>query len=305
MKPIKRPAKRISQAVDELREQMEGSERSGLPSPKGTASARPLPQVLTIAGSDSGGGAGVQADIKAFQANGAFALSVLTSITAQNTKEVITAFDLPLRVIEAQIRAVFDDFEVSAVKTGMLSSKGIVRRVALLLKQFQARNLVVDPVMRSKSGFKLLDPEAITLVKSDLFPLATLVTPNIHEAELLADMKIGTVSEAEQAARKIFTLGCKAVLVKGGHLLEERALDILFDGREFTQFKGEFIDTPNTHGTGCTYAAAITAQLAQGRSLIDAVGRAKRYVTEAIRHALPIGHGQGPTDHFYFLSPPG
>jgi hydroxymethylpyrimidine/phosphomethylpyrimidine kinase len=260
--------------------------------------------VLTIAGSDSGGGAGIQADIKAIQANGAFAMTVLTSITAQNTKEVTTAFDLPLRVIEAQLAAVFDDFDLSAVKTGMLSSKGIVKRVSLLLRQRPVRNLVVDPVMVSKSGYNLLKPDAVALVKSDLLPLAALVTPNIHEAELLSGMKIRNLSDAEEAARKIFAFGCRAVLVKGGHLLEERGCDLLFDGETASVFKGEFIDTPNTHGTGCTYSAAIAAHLARGKPLNRAVQSAKSYVTEAIRHGLPIGHGQGPTDHFYFLFPP-
>ncbi|MCG3113175.1 MAG: bifunctional hydroxymethylpyrimidine kinase/phosphomethylpyrimidine kinase [Candidatus Manganitrophus sp. SB1] len=267
----------------------------------GTRSRPPIAQVLTIAGSDSGGGAGIQADIKAIQANGVFALSVLTSITAQNTKTVVTAFDLPLRVIEAQIRAVFDDFTISAVKTGMLSSKGIVKRVAQLVKEMQVQNLIVDPVMVSKSGYPLLKPEAIAMMKSELFPLAALVTPNIHEAELLTGNKIRTVAEAEEAARKIHLLGGHAVLVKGGHLLEERGCDLLFDGKEITFFRSDFIESQNTHGTGCTYSAAIAAQIASGKTLKQAVQEAKTYVTEAIRHGLSIGHGHGPTDHFYFL----
>ncbi|NKE71198.1 bifunctional hydroxymethylpyrimidine kinase/phosphomethylpyrimidine kinase [Candidatus Manganitrophus noduliformans] len=269
--------------------------------PDGTRSRPPIAQVLTIAGSDSGGGAGIQADIKAIQANGVFALSVLTSITAQNTKTVVTAFDLPLRVIEAQIRAVFDDFTISAVKTGMLSSKGIVKRVAQLVKEMQVQNLIVDPVMVSKSGYPLLKPEAIAMMKSELFPLAALVTPNIHEAELLTGNKIRTAAEAEEAARKIHLLGCRAVLVKGGHLLEERGCDLLFDGNEITCFRSDFIESQNTHGTGCTYSAAIAAQIASGKTLKQAVQEAKTYVTEAIRHGLSIGHGHGPTDHFYFL----
>jgi hydroxymethylpyrimidine/phosphomethylpyrimidine kinase len=261
----------------------------------------PIAQVLTIAGSDSGGGAGIQADIKAIQANGAFALSVLTSITAQNTKTVVAAFDLPLRVIEAQIRAVFDDFSISAVKTGMLSSKGIVQRVAQLLKELRVQNLVVDPVMVSKNGYPLLKPEAIAMMKTELFPLAALVTPNVHEAEILTGMKIRTVAEAEEAARKIHPLGCRAVLIKGGHLLEERGCDLLFDGSGTILFRADFIESQNTHGTGCTYSAAIAAQMASGKRLKQAVQEAKAYVTEAIRHGLSIGHGHGPTDHFYFL----
>ena len=269
--------------------------------PAGTKARPAIAQVLTIAGSDSGGGAGIQADIKAIQANGAFALSVLTSITAQNTQAVVTAFDLPLRVIEAQVRAVFDDFTIRAVKTGMLSSKGIVKRVASLLNLLGVENLVVDPVMVSKSGYPLLKPEAIAMMKSELFPLAALVTPNIHEAELLTGMKIRTLAEAEEAARKIHPLGGRAVLVKGGHLLEERGCDLLFDGKEVTLFRSDFIESRNTHGTGCTYSAAIAAQIASGKSLQEAIREAKHYVTEAIRHGLSIGHGHGPTDHFYFL----
>ncbi len=260
-----------------------------------------IPQVLTVAGSDSGGGAGIQGDIKAIQANGGYALSVLTSITAQNTRTITAAFDLPLRVIEAQIRAVFDDFEIAAVKTGMLSSKGIVRRVAGLLKSFDIGNLVVDPVMVSKSGYPLLKPDAIARMKDDLIPLATLITPNIREAEILSGIKIGTLSEAEEAARRICSLGCRSVLVKGGHLLEEPGCDLLFDGNEVALYRTEFIKTQNTHGTGCTYSSAIATQLAFGKPLKEAVEKAKIYVTEAIRHGLVIGHGHGPTDHFYFL----
>ena len=270
---------------------------------KKDADRRSIRQVLTIAGSDSGGGAGIQADIKAIQANGAYAMSVITSVTAQNTKEIGASFDLPLRVIEEQIKAVFDDFDISAVKTGMLSSKGIVRRVALLLKDLNVRNLVVDPVMISKSDYPLLKPEALAILKSDLIPLAELVTPNVHEAEMLADMRIRKISEAEAAARKIHRLGCRAVLVKGGHLPEAPGLDLLFDGKEIVSFKGEFIDTRHTHGVGCSYSAAIATRLAQGKGLVDAVREAKAYITETIRHSLPIGHGQGPTNPFYFIKP--
>jgi hydroxymethylpyrimidine/phosphomethylpyrimidine kinase len=262
-----------------------------------------MKQVLTIAGSDSGGGAGIQADLKAFHANGAFGMSVITSITAQNSREVRQAFDLPTDLIVAQINAIFDDFEVAAVKTGMLSSSAIVQAVSEQLARRQVANLVVDPVMISKSGFALLKPDALESVKDRLLPLATLVTPNIHEARLLADMEIETVDQAKEAARKIFDYGPRAVLVKGGHLEDHpQALDILFDGGEETLFAGERIDTQNTHGTGCTYSAAIAAGLANGKLLKEAVGSAKIYVTEAIRYSLSIGHGHGPTNHFYFLS---
>jgi hydroxymethylpyrimidine/phosphomethylpyrimidine kinase len=260
-----------------------------------------LKQVLTIAGSDSGGGAGIQADLKAMSANGVFAMSVVTAITAQNTRAVTTAYDLPIPLIEAQIDAIFEDFEVSAVKTGMLSSRNIVQAVARKLTPFAVENLVVDPVMISKSGYDLLQPDAIESVKHDLIPLAGLVTPNLFEAERLTGYSIKTTDDAKTAARGIHRLGPQAVLIKGGHRLDERATDILFDGSEFTILPGEYIETSHTHGTGCTYASAIAAKLALGNSLLDAVRTAKVYTTEAIRHALAIGHGHGPTDHFFAL----
>ncbi|HSB45738.1 MAG TPA: bifunctional hydroxymethylpyrimidine kinase/phosphomethylpyrimidine kinase [Nitrospira sp.] len=260
-----------------------------------------LKQVLTIAGSDSGGGAGIQADIKAMSANGVFAMSVITAITAQNTEEVTDIFELPTSIVAAQIDAVFDDFEVAAVKTGMLSSTAVVELVAKMLKPQNVANLVVDPVMISKRGHPLLKPEAIEALKKQLFPLALLVTPNIHEAQLLSGIEIKALADARRAAKVIHGFGCKHVLIKGGHLLAERATDLLYDGRFFHVFKGEFIETPHTHGTGCTFASAIAAHLARGKPLNDAVQTAKAYLTEAIRHSLAIGHGTGPTNHFYFL----
>jgi hydroxymethylpyrimidine/phosphomethylpyrimidine kinase len=260
-----------------------------------------IKQVLTIAGSDSGGGAGIQADIKAMSANGVFAMSVITAITAQNTEEVTEVFELPTSIVAAQIDAVFDDFDIAAVKTGMLSSTAIVEVVAKLLKPQNVTNLVVDPVMISKTGQALLNPEAIEAMKAQLFPLALLVTPNIHEAQQLSGIEITTLADARRAAKVIHAFGCKYVLIKGGHLLAERGTDLLYDGRFFNVFKGEFIDTPHTHGTGCTLASAIAAHLARGKSMNDAVQTAKAYLTEAIRHSLAIGHGTGPTNHFYFL----
>jgi len=262
-----------------------------------------LKQVLTIAGSDSGGGAGIQADIKAMSANGVFAMSVITAITAQNTEEVTEVFELPTSIIAAQLDAVFDDFEVAAVKTGMLSSTAIVETVARMLKPQDVKNLVVDPVMISKSGYPLLKPDAMEAVKHHLFPLALLVTPNVREAQQLSGIEIKTLADARRAAKVIHGFGCKHVLIKGGHMLEERATDLLYDGRFFSVFKGTFIDTPHTHGTGCTFASAIAAHLARGKSVSDAVQTAKNYLTEAIRNGLAIGHGQGPTNHFYFLNP--
>lgn len=260
-----------------------------------------MKQVLTIAGSDSGSGAGIQADLKAMAANGVFGLSVITSITAQNTKGVTAVYDLPLSIIEAQLDAIFDDFEVAAVKTGMLSSAAIVEAVGRQLRKSAVANLVVDPVMVAKSGHILLQPEAVEMVKTALIPLALVVTPNVHEAERLSGLTITSLADARQAAKVIQRLGCKHVLIKGGHLLAEKGTDLLYDGRFFNVYKGEFIDTPHTHGTGCTYASAIAAQLAKGQSLPDAVRTAKTYLTEAIRHGLAIGHGRGPANHFYFL----
>lgn len=260
-----------------------------------------LKQVLTIAGSDSGGGAGIQGDIKAMSANGVFALSVITAITAQNTEEVTDVFELPVSIIAAQLDAVFDDFEIAAVKTGMLSSAAIISTVVSLLKPQRVGQLVVDPVMISKSGHALLKPEAVEALTKDLFPLALLVTPNIHEAQQLSGIEIKTLADARRAAKVIAQFGCRNVLIKGGHLIAERGTDLLFDGRFFQIFTGEFIDTPHTHGTGCTFASAIAAQLARGKSVSDAVQAAKTYVTEAIRRSLTIGHGKGPTNHFYFL----
>jgi hydroxymethylpyrimidine/phosphomethylpyrimidine kinase len=260
-----------------------------------------MKQVLTIAGSDSGGGAGIQADIKAMSANGVFAMSAITAITAQNTEEVTDVFELPVSIIAAQIDAVFDDFAVSAVKTGMLSSAEIVKMVAAMLKPQNVANLVVDPVMVSKSGHRLLKSDAVDALMRELIPLALIATPNIHEAQQLSGIEIKTLADARKAAKIIHRLGCRTVLIKGGHLLEDRGTDLLYDGQFFEVFKGEFIDTPHTHGTGCTYASAIAAHLALGKPLSQAVRAAKEYVTETIRHSLAIGHGKGPTNHFYFL----
>ncbi len=259
-----------------------------------------MKQVLTIAGSDSGGGAGIQADLKTFHAHGVFGLSVITSVTAQNTQEVRAAYDLPEEIIRAQIGAVFDDFEIAAVKTGMLSSRAIAEAVVDELTNRNGQPLVVDPVMISTSGFPLLRDDAIKCVTDRLLPLATVATPNCWEAELFINQKIKTPKDAGIAARKIADLGARAVLVKGGHL-EGAAVDVLWDGDCETIFESERLNTGNTHGTGCTLASAIAANFAKGYGLHDAVDKAKNYITEAIRHGLDIGKGKGPTNHFYFL----
>lgn len=267
-----------------------------------TAEQRIKPQVLTIATSDSGGGAGIQADLKAMSANGVFAMSVITAITAQNTKEVKAIHPLPLAATEAQIDAIFEDFNVAAVKTGMLPTADIIALVSRKIKQHGVNTLVVDPVMVAKSGQPLQEASAIDNMKTLLIPLALVVTPNVPEAEHLTGRAIRTLADARQAAKTIHQLGCQYVLLKGGHLLERPGTDLLYDGRYFRMFEAEYIDTPNTHGTGCTYASAIAANLAKGKTLPDAIQAAKTYVTQAIRFSLSIGHGHGPTDHFYFIN---
>lgn len=234
-------------------------------------------------------------------ANGVFAMSVITAVTAQNTEEVTHIHEVPIASVAAQLDAVFDDFDVSAVKTGMLPSRDLITTVARRLKAQHLAHLVVDPVMVSKSGHRLLAPEAKDTLVKELLPLAEVITPNTHEAQELSGVEIKTLADARQAAKILAQLGCRYVLIKGGHLIAERGTDLLYDGRFFNVYKGEFIDTPHTHGTGCTYASAIAAQLARGKSMPDAVQAAKTYVTEAIRHSLAIGHGHGPTNHFYFL----
>lgn len=262
-----------------------------------------IQQALTIAGSDSGGGAGIQADLKTFHAHGVFGASVVTAVTAQNTVAVKRAFDLPLDLIEAQLDAVFEDLDIRAAKTGMLSSSGIVETVAAALRRREFGALVVDPVMISKSGYRLLKDDAIDGLKTHLLPLALVVTPNVYEAELLSGIRIDSSETMREAARRIHESGPRNVLVKGGHAAFDRATDILFDGREFRTFTSVFVQTKNTHGTGCTYSAAITARLALGEPVLTAVEHAKIYISRAIAHALPIGRGHGPTDHFYFLKP--
>lgn len=262
------------------------------------------PIALTIAGSDSGGGAGIQADIKSMEANGVFAMSALTAITAQNSEAVTMSFNLPGQLIAAQIDAVASDFELAAAKTGMLSSSMIIETVAAKIDEHGLTPLVVDPVMISKSGFKLLEDDAIDTLCAQLIPLATVVTPNAHEAAILADQPVETVEDAKAAAEAIYAMGPAAVVVKGGHLDDDATVvDVFFDGDRFSVLSAPRIDTRNTHGTGCTYASAIAAQLAHGHDLAEAIERAKQYVTEAIRQALPFGSGHGPTNHFFHLDP--
>jgi len=260
------------------------------------------PVCLAIAGSDSSGGAGIQADIKSMQANGVYAATIITAVTAQNTVGVEAVFDLPVDIVASQIAAVCSDLTIAASKTGMLSSAAIIEVVADGIRRFDLHPVVVDPVMISKSGFPLLANEAVQVMIEQLLPLAELLTPNAHEAGKLAGIGVSTMSDAREAARRIHDLGCKNVLVKGGHIDEGGdAVDLLYDGQGFEVFRSKRLVTRNTHGTGCTYSSAIAANLAKGHPMVEAVARAKEYVTEAIRHGLNIGSGHGPTDHFFFL----
>jgi hydroxymethylpyrimidine/phosphomethylpyrimidine kinase len=261
---------------------------------------RRIPTAMTIAGSDSGGGAGIQADLKTFAALGVYGTSTLTAITAQNTLRVTAVHEIPTNIIAAQIEAVITDIGADAVKTGMLSSSAIVEVVAQELKRHRVEALVIDPVMVAKSGDPLLQKEAVEALRSKLVPMAAVVTPNIPEAEVLTGMKIASPEDMRQAAEQIIQMGARGVVVKGGHL-EGPATDLFYDGSRFQEFTAPRINTGNTHGTGCTFASAIAAGLARGMSAIDSVAQAKEYVTEAIRRSFPIGQGHGPLSHFYKL----
>jgi hydroxymethylpyrimidine kinase / phosphomethylpyrimidine kinase / thiamine-phosphate diphosphorylase len=255
-----------------------------------------MPIALTIAGSDSGGGAGIQADLKTFAALGVYGASVITSVTAQNTLEVTGIHDLPAEFVVLQLDTVVRDLPIDAIKTGMLSNPAIIHAVSERLKTLGVGKLVVDPVMVAKGGAALLRKEAEAELIQGLLPLASVVTPNLGEAEVLAAMPIRNLSDMEQAARRIHDKGPRYVVVKGGHL-EGPPVDLLFDGRTFQYFEEERIETKSLHGTGCTFASAIAAELAKGAEVTDAVRRAKAFITTAIRLAEPIGHGFGPTHH--------
>ncbi|RDV05127.1 bifunctional hydroxymethylpyrimidine kinase/phosphomethylpyrimidine kinase [Undibacter mobilis] len=261
------------------------------------------PVALTIAGSDSGGGAGIQADLKAFAANEVFGTSVITALTAQNTQGVSAIHDVPLVFIAAQMEAVFADFDVAAVKIGMLSRAETIRIVAAELRRRNARHIVLDPVMVATSGDRLLSEDAVAALRGDLMPLAEIVTPNLHEAAALTGRPLArNEAEMEAQARDIFAFGPRWVLVKGGHGDSAEAVDLLLGGDgAVTRLGARRIDTRNTHGTGCTLSSAIAANLAKGMDLIAAVRAAKDYVTGAIAaaDALKVGHGHGPLNHFY------
>ena len=254
-------------------------------------------KALTIAGSDSGGGAGIQADLKTFSAFRVFGMSVLTAVTAQNSLGVQGVENLPPAFVARQLRSVMEDFGADAAKCGMLSTAPIIEAVAAELGPRRIEKLVVDPVMVAKSGDRLLQPDARAALTDRILPLALLVTPNLPEAEVLAGIPVAEPEDMEEAARRIHAMGPRYVLVKGGHLKGD-ATDILWNGREFTRFIAARIDSTNTHGTGCTFSAAITAGLARGQALGDAIRAAKAYVTRAIREGFKAGRGVGQLRHF-------
>jgi len=253
---------------------------------------------LTIAGSDSGGGAGIQADLKTFAAFGVYGTSAITAITAQNTLGVTAILALDPALVVAQIEAVAADFTLSATKIGMLANAAIIEAVARAITRLSLPAIVLDPVMVAKGGDHLLEPSAVEALCRVLMPLATVLTPNIPEAEALTGMTIRSVRDQRDAAARLITLGARSVVIKGGHL-SGRAVDVWHDGTRFVELGAERLDTPHTHGTGCTFASAIAACLALGNDVDDAVGRAKGYVTGAIRHAPGLGHGHGPLNHFW------
>ena len=263
-------------------------------------SGKQVPRAMTIAGSDSGGGAGIQADLKTFAALRVYGTSVITAVTAQNTLSVDGIAEIPAEMVSAQIDTVMGDIGVDAVKTGMLAHSGIIEAVADRIETLKMPNVVVDPVMVAKSGDRLLREEAVEAYRSCLLPRALVVTPNIPEAEALTDVAIESDEDAIRAARVITGMGAKWVVIKGGHR-EGPVKDILYSEGGRREYVSERIDSKNTHGTGCTFASAIAAHLARSCSVEDAVFHAKQYVSAAIKAAYPVGQGHGPLNHFYAL----
>jgi hydroxymethylpyrimidine/phosphomethylpyrimidine kinase len=258
------------------------------------------PRALSIAGSDSGGGAGIQADLKTFAALGVYGSSAITAVTAQNTLEVTDWLAIPHDVVSKQIDAVMSDIGAGAVKTGMLANAAIIEAVAAKMRAYEVIDLVVDPVMVAKGGHKLLEDSAIAALIERLLPLAAVVTPNLPEAEVLTGRAIRSWDDARDAATRIVEMGARSVIVKGGHFEDQdTSTDLYFDGTSFREYNAIRVRSQNTHGTGCTFASAIAAGLARGSSMTDAIAVAKSYVTLAIQHAFPVGHGHGPVHHFY------
>lgn len=258
-------------------------------------------KALTIAGSDSGGGAGIQADIKTFQELGVYGMSVITAVTAQNTLGVQGVYPMSVEAVEQQLASIGADLRPDALKTGMLFSSEIIRTVAAAITRYKWERVVVDPVMIAKGGASLLQQEAVDAMIQHLLPLADVVTPNIPEAEALSGLSITDSGTRQLAAKRIYEYGCKHVMIKGGHEADpERATDLLYDGKSFTEFSSRRLHTPHTHGTGCTFAAAVASGLAQGFSTEDALRLAKHFIHSAIAEPLNIGSGHGPTNHWAY-----
>jgi len=257
-----------------------------------------IPVALTIAGSDSGGGAGIQADLKTFAAFGIYGLSVITAVTAQNTVAVRAVQEIDPAVITAQLDAVAEDFSIGALKTGMLSSAAIIEAVVDGITRHELQPLVVDPVMVAKSGDRLLRQDAVDALRRKLLPIARVVTPNIPEAEVLAGWAIRNREDRVLAARRIMEFGARAVVVKGGHSGEDPVVDLLVEAQGVTEYRASRIATTSTHGTGCTFAAAIVAGLAKGMDIAGAVSQAREYLSRALAAAPGLGHGHGPMNHF-------
>ena len=260
-----------------------------------------MKRALTIAGSDSGGGAGIQADLKTFAAHGVFGTSAITALTAQNTLGVTGVHIVPAEFVTLQIETTAADIGCDAVKTGMLATAAIVEAVAAAVESLDLANLVVDPVMVAKGGDRLLADEAVHAMRTALLRLARVVTPNIPEAEVLTGRSIASVGDMRRAAKEILALGARAVVIKGGHLAGPESIDLLLDGRQEVVLQEPRLEVPNTHGTGCTFAAAIAARLARGEPLDEATRAAKQYVTGAMRHGISVGSGHQPLGHFWHI----
>ncbi len=259
-----------------------------------------MKKVLSIAGSDCSGGAGIQADLKTFSAHGVFGMSVIVSVVAENTSRVINIQDVTPDMIKSQIDAVYEDIGTDAVKIGMLSTPDCMKAVSGKLQEYQPKNVVIDPVMYAKNGCPLMNPKSVSTLIESILHHADILTPNIPEAQKISESKIKNIEDMEKAARVIQGMGCKSVLIKGGQYIDD-AVDVLYDGNKFYHYKTQRINTKNTHGTGCTLSSAIASNLALGFQINEAVRRAKNYITMAIEHSLEIGKGNGPTNHFYQL----
>jgi hydroxymethylpyrimidine/phosphomethylpyrimidine kinase len=260
-----------------------------------------MKKALTIAGSDSGGGAGIQADLKTFQELEVFGMSALTAVTAQNTLGVQAVYPMTAEAVIKQIESIGEDMGTDALKTGMLFNAEIIKAVSEMIDYYNWKNVVVDPVMIAKGGASLLQMEAITALREYLLPHAMVITPNIPEAEVLTGLKIRTVEDKQEAAKRLYDLGVKNVVLKGGHEENQNdSIDLLYDGKDFTTFTSSRVQTVNTHGTGCTFSAVITAELAKGVSVYDAVLKAKHFIQAAIEEQILIGQGHGPTNHWAY-----